>query len=91
MVWFIGIVLPPLIDYLNKSVLTDEEKTLVTVFLCFLVAVIFDWNLIQQATWNDALAVLKLAGVFVAEAMTVYKLYWKNSVIRQVLPGNGVG
>lgn len=87
----VGIFLPPIIDYFNKKIVTDEEKVLVTIIICFLVACAFDWNTIQQVTWNNLLSIFQLAMVLTGESMIVYKLYWKDSKVREILPGNGIG
>lgn len=90
MEYFIGLLLPPIIDYFNRTVYNGVERTVVTVILCTVVAIILDHSVLTNVTWNNAQSVLLLASAITGEATTVYNVWWKNSAVRAVLPGNGV-
>ena len=90
MEYFIGIFLPPFIDYVNQYVKDSREKAFITVLVCMGVASAVDYKLIATASLYDLKAVLFLVATIIAEAMTVYDIFWKHSKVRLLLPGNGV-
>lgn len=91
MEYLLGLILPPFIDYLNKDVTNGKERAWITVIACFVVACILDSSVILHADTSNIPALLTLATALIAEATTVYNVWWKDSIPRLKLPGNGVG
>ena len=79
-----GLVLPVFIDIFNREVPKEREteRFLVTLFVCFVTAVFFNLNEILINSWAGALASF---GIIFTESQAVYKLYFKESVLRSKL------
>jgi hypothetical protein len=75
----IGIIIPPLVEVINKDVKSQNERFLVTVVVCFLAAVFLKWNDIVYGSFAD---VLTSFGIVFTESQVVYKLYFRDSAIR---------
>lgn len=76
----VGIILPPVVDYFNKDVHTDEERYIVTLLICFCIAILYHWNELIYGSPQDLLVSFSIIAL---EAQTVFKLYFKNSFVRR--------
>ena len=75
----IGLILPFVIDLVNKYVLDSKIKFVVSFLVCALVAVLFK---LPELKAGDVSEVLQSVAVVFAEAQVVYKLYWEKSSLR---------
>lgn len=76
----LGIILPPLVDFVNKDVPDEKERMLVTILVCLGAAVFTKYN--SLATGDPATFMASLALIF-SESQIVFKLYFKNSYVRE--------
>lgn len=72
-----GMVLPIVVDQINKKIADENVRYLVSVGVCIVVAVAFNYQ--KLSLQNIAAS----AGIIFAAAQSVYKLGWKNSELRQ--------
>lgn len=72
----IGLIMPPIIEYLNKDVIKRQEKVYVTIISCILVSAIINW---QNLIGGDVTQVLESASIVLAGSQVVYQLYFKDS------------
>ncbi len=81
---FVGLVMPPIIQILAKDIPVEKEKErfLATTAICLALAVILKWNELILGSYEQVLASF---GVIFIEAQAVYKLYFKNSALRDVM------
>jgi len=82
MLELIGLVLPFLIDIINKHITNSKVKFLISLFVSLALAA---WIKFDALVGGDVLSVLQSAGIVFAEAQTVYKLYWEKSAVRTAL------
>lgn len=75
----IGVVLPPLIQVLNKDIPDSRMRFFMAAITCFVAAVILNWNKITLGTPDAAFIA---TGVIFLESETVYRLYFKNSILQ---------
>lgn len=80
----VGVVLPVLIDVLNKNLAPDKDKErfFVSAGVCLVVAVILKWN---SLTYGSSEALLASFTLIFTESQIVYKLYFKDSFLRDKL------
>lgn len=78
----VGLVLPPFIDYLNREVPNENERFLVAVMVCVAVAVLTKWSNLQS---GSATEVMTTASIIFLQSQVIFKLYFKNSFIREKL------
>jgi hypothetical protein len=76
----VGIVLPPLVQILNKDVTNEIERFWITIIVCLVVGVLLHWN---QLVIGDTKAVEISLAIIFAESQITYRLYFKNSIISQ--------
>jgi hypothetical protein len=78
---FIGLLMPPVIQILNKDIPGEKEKErfLATIAICLTAAAILKWNELMVGSIDQLLASFTL--IFV-EAQVVYKLYFKTSAVK---------
>lgn len=76
----VGIVLPPVVDFINKDVPNEQEKFIVTVLVCLVAALFLKWN---NITYGTPEAIFLTASIIFLESQAVFKLYFKNSYIRE--------
>lgn len=79
---FIGAFLPPLIDVINKRVLNPKVRYLISLLVCIIVGVAFNYNTLSLEN------VLESSAIIFASAQTVYKTYYGESKMREVLLKN---
>ena len=75
----VGLVMPPLVEVLNKDVQGKTERVLVTIAVCFIAAVLLRWN---DLVYGSPKEVFALAGLIFGESQAVFKLYFENSWLR---------
>jgi hypothetical protein len=80
----IGFFMPVLVGYLNKDVPDSRARLLVAVFACFIAAGFLDWH---KIAYGDPQAAFDSMGVIFLECETMYRLYFKNSLILQKIQG----
>lgn len=80
---FVGFAVPVIADFLNKDVKNDHERFIVTVVVCIILSVILKWNVLMGYGNPDQF--VELLGIIFLESQAVYRLYFKNSVIRQII------
>lgn len=78
----IGLVLPPVIDLVNKFVKDSRLRYVVSLLICILVGAVINFNQLRVGSVTEFLV---SAGLVFAEAQTVYKLYWSDSAARAKL------
>lgn len=78
----VGLILPPFVDIVNKDVPNEEERFLVTLLVCFLVALFLKWP--QIANGSPDQVITDGALVFM-ESQLIYKLYFAKSFLRSKL------
>lgn len=78
---FVGLVMPPIIQILAKDIPAEKEKErfLATIAICLALAIILRWNEVILGSYEQ---VLGSFGIIFIEAQTVYKLYFKNSALK---------
>ena len=76
---FVGFLLPPFVEILNKDVKSDWERYIVSLITCLLIGILLHWNDIAHGTPQDTF--LYATMIFV-ESNTIYKLYFANSRLR---------
>lgn len=74
----IGVIMPPVVDYLNKDVRTDRERFLVSIFACFVAALLLHW----QQIYDNPGQLLATAGIIFTECQVVFKVYFKDAWLR---------
>lgn len=72
----LGAVLPPVIDFLTKTVTSSKVRFYISLAVCVLVGVLINFN---NLAGSDILASVAL--VF-SSAQVIYKTYWKESTLR---------
>ncbi len=87
---FVGILLPPIIQVINKDIPQEREKERfwASVVICFAVAILLKWN---DLLYGSPESVLTSAGIIFAESQIVFKTYFKDSwlqdKIKERFPG----
>lgn len=81
---FIGVVLPPVIDLLNRKVASSVWRFIISVGICILVAAIINYPKFMDGDWTQFAT--KFSLIF-TEAQIIYQLYWKKSSVRSKLIG----
>lgn len=76
----LGVILPPLVDILNRDVPDEKEKLIVTVLVCTVAAFFTKYN---SLAYGDPAAFMSSLGIIFMESQIVFKLYFKNSYVRQ--------
>ncbi len=79
---WIGFVLPPVIDLINKKIANSNVRFGVSLLFCLVVGVVLQL-IAGKLSFNDVPAVLQSAGLVFATAQTTYKLYWKDASLRE--------
>lgn len=78
----IGIILPPIIEVVNKDVKSDEERFLVACVVCFVAACVIHY---PDITSGNATGLFQGFVLILGESITVFNLYWRNSFLRDKL------
>lgn len=78
----LGLVLPPVIDVLNREVINEDERFIVACLTCLIIALIIDWPQIANGNASNLPAT---AALLFTEAQSVFKLYWSKSFLRDQL------
>jgi len=74
-----GVIIPPIVDWLNREVHSEQEKFIVTLLVCGVFAVAFKWNELMMGSSDQIFSSFTL--IFI-ESQIVYKLYFKSSGLR---------
>lgn len=80
----IGIVIPVLISYLNREVVSGKERFIVTIMTCLGASTILNW---QNLVYGSPEQVLISAGIIFTESQVVYKMYFEKSVLNLKISG----
>lgn len=83
----VGLILPPIIDLINRYVADNRIKFWVSMVICILVAVVLNFNKVFTGDWTNFLAAVTL--VF-TEAQVVYHTYWKEATPRVAIFGKSI-
>lgn len=78
----VGFILPPFVEFLNRDVKNSNERFMVSLIVCFLVAVILHWNEIATGTPEQAIIFM---GIIFTESQSIFKLYFNDSWMRQTI------
>lgn len=78
----LGLILPPVIDLLNRKVANSSMRWLIATAICLLLAAITNVASLQFGNTEQFLASF---GLIFAEAQGVYHLYWNDSGVRKTL------
>jgi len=74
-----GAFLPPLIDLINKKIVDSKIRYLVSVLSCVVISA--SVTLVCNGfNWRD---LIENASIIFLSAQSMYKLYWKESSLRQ--------
>ena len=76
----IGLLLPPIIDLINKHIGKEKIKFVVSFLVCMVVGVAMNFNDLNTESIGDLLGSIS---VVFASAQASYKLYWEKSSIRE--------
>lgn len=79
---FIGILLPPLIEVVNKDVQNEEARFIVGCVVCFMVSILVNFQKVQN---GDFSTLPQTFLVILTEAVSVFNLYWRKSFLRNKL------
>ena len=78
----VGFILPPLVTVLNTDVTDHKAKFLVTLVVCFFVAIFLNLGkLITGDAVSSVEATLQSLLLVFTESQAVYRLYFKGSVL----------
>lgn len=77
-----GLILPPFVQYLNREVPRGHERFIVTILVCAFVATLIQWDKMISGSPE---AVAFTLGLIFFESQVVYRLYFKNSWISNVI------
>jgi len=80
--FLVGVVMPPIVELLNRDVKSETERYIVSVLLCFLAAILLHWREVEVGSPETVLA---YATLIFMESQTVYRLYFKKSRIRGLM------
>jgi hypothetical protein len=74
-----GIVLPIVVDYLNREVPNPTERFIVTILAVFVTSLLIKWKSLAAGNPQE---VAETMGILFFESQAVYRLYFKNSYAR---------
>ena len=77
-----GLVLPPVIDFINKNISNSQARFFISVVFCAVVAFVLN---IDKLVFGQADSLLASFALIFTQAQVVYKLYWENSRVRSNL------
>lgn len=80
--YLIGLILPPVVELLNKDIPNDNMRFIVSCALCVLAAILIDWKPLQAGS-IDPQRFSFLALLIFGESQTIFKLYFQSSWLRQ--------
>lgn len=80
--YLVGFVLPPIVEVLNRDVKKEKERYVVSLIVCFLVAILLHWKEIAYGTPEQVLA---FTGLIFMESNTIYKLYFAKSWLKDAI------
>ena len=75
----VGLILPPIIDFINTRITDSRVRWVVSVVICALVGVLLNIGELDLADWAKSSSVIFLS------AQAAYKLYWEKSQARETL------
>lgn len=75
----VGLILPPVIDFINARIKNSQVRWLVSVVVCGLVGFVLNFDKVDLADWAKSTSVVFLS------AQTAYKLYWEKSQTRETM------
>lgn len=78
----VGLVLPLIIDLLNRFVPNSNLRYVISLVICLIVAALLNLSAIQLGDSNSFFASF---GIIFAEAQSVYKIWWGKSGSRKSL------
>jgi hypothetical protein len=84
----VGLLLPPLVDFLNKDIPDEKDRYFVTLIICAVVAALINWN---KLFFGDPTSFYTSLTLIFIESQTVFKLYFKDSYLRQKLQETLIG
>jgi len=73
-----GAFLPPIIDLINSKIIDSKIKYLVSIIVCVLISVSIQLLSIGF-NWGE---LVENASIIFLSAQSIYKLYWKDSSLR---------
>lgn len=79
---WIGLILPPFIDIINKRISDSRIRFVVAALICLAVSVVTKWSSLVVGSVPDF---LNSAAMVFAESQIVYGLYWSNSQLRTTM------
>jgi len=82
MIELVGLLLPPLIDFINKKISVKKWRFVVSFLVCTGVGVGMNAGNLNSDSVGDVLGSIS---VVFASAQVAYKLYWEKSDLRKKL------
>lgn len=79
---FIGFLLPPVIEIMNKDKTNEKQKFIISMAVCLVAAFFTKYNSLTGGDYNS---VLTSFGIIFVESQVIFKLYFKNSFFRSVM------
>lgn len=76
----IGLILPVVIDFINKNIKDSKIRFGVSLAICAVVALVLNIDQFTSGEWGNLLE--KISLVFM-QAQIVYHTYWQNSQLRE--------
>lgn len=80
---FVGFILPPFIDLINRHIANSTAKFWISMLACVVVALVLNLDKL-----NSLDELLGKASLIFAQAQIVYKTYWEKSRMREKMVGN---
>lgn len=78
----IGLILPPIIELLNKDVKEENHRFIVAVIVCFTAAFFVKYNSLVSGDIN---ALITSFSIIFAESQVIFNLYFKKSFLRATM------
>lgn len=80
--YLVGLVMPIVVDYLNKDIPNEKGRFFVTILAVTVAAIATEWNALTYGSFEQVLA---SGGIIFAESQAIYKLYFKDSALRPAI------
>lgn len=80
MEYLIGLILPPLVDVVNKDVKNSNWRFVIAVIVSILAAIAVSFPKLSHESYLD---LIKSASIVFAESQVIFKLYYEDSFVRE--------
>lgn len=80
-----GLVIPFIVEILNKDVHTEKSKFAVSFLICFVFGVFLKWDSIEHLDINSLTQLSTVITLIFTESQVIYRVYFKDSVVREIM------